>query len=98
MLSLNPEDEWAKRWKQMVQLCKSRATLRDNAASVEEEQPEIFAPYGGLNVNALAFSPDGKTLVASHDGKLIYWDVEQKRQIRHVKGSPRPGPRNSFSS
>jgi tricorn protease-like protein len=52
-----------------------------NAPQVEED--EGHADW----VVAVAFSPDGKTLLSgSHDGTLIQWDVATGKQVRSIEG------------
>jgi len=52
------------------------------------QKPEVFVQMGHLNqVNAVAFSPDGKfALSGSHDKTLRLWEVATGREIRTFKG------------
>lgn len=46
-----------------------------------------LAPKGNRRIGALAFSPDGKWLVAAGDlGRVTMWDVAQRREVRTFKG------------
>ena len=58
--------------------------------NLETEQHLSIPPRPGPsgNVDALAFSPNGKTLAVGIDGKIELWDVETKRHIatRHAHG------------
>src|SRR3989338_4936892 len=52
------------------------------------EEPEIFVQLGHSGeVHAVAFSPDGRTLISgSYDHTLKLWDIASGREIRTLIG------------
>ncbi len=49
-----------------------------------------FKTHGGSQLRALAFSPDGRLLAASHEGAVTCWEVATSKVVCHVSDAGRP--------